>query len=347
MKNILFILILVISACQVQKRRYQPGYYVHHKKTGKHIPQKGTAGKSEAISWAASARLPKIPDNVHGLGLYKIKISSDSCDLLVFNDGTEIKAVIIHIGDKEVKYRYCDEPEDKVRTTAKKNIVQIRYHNSNKVEVLNAPKNPPATTQPTGENTSKDTTRTVPASTAPTTATAPVTPSVTTTQKDSASQKKSGDNCAIMYFSDGSEKKVNVLEIGVREIRYKDCAMPNGPLFIELKSKVFLIVYANGHREVIEQKPEPAVVQQQQQPRPTPYRKRKSITTGFVFSLLGFYPLWGIGGLVAIITSAIYLAKAKEDPEVYSQEGLAKATLILGIVSVAIIALIFLFAFLI
>ncbi|MFY9310597.1 MAG: hypothetical protein WAQ28_16245 [Bacteroidia bacterium] len=68
--------------------------------------------------------------------------------------------------------------------------------------------------------------------------------------------------CCIVFFnsilaqdtiikSDNAIIIAKVSEINSSEIKYKRYAFPNGPTYIELKSNVKMIVYANGVKEVI------------------------------------------------------------------------------------------------
>src|SRR5687768_8328047 len=100
MNKLIIILFAFLCACQVQKRKYMPGLYVHHSKTGSHEKQDMAERKS------ATAFRNNDP-GVAGFERSLVNVSpsaKDSCDLLIFNDGTEIKAVIIDINDKQIKY---------------------------------------------------------------------------------------------------------------------------------------------------------------------------------------------------------------------------------------------------
>jgi hypothetical protein len=56
--------------------------------------------------------------------------------------------------------------------------------------------------------------------------------------------------CDIIILKTGDEIKAKVLEVGQTEIKYKMCNNFDGPTYSELKSKIFMIQYANGTKDV-------------------------------------------------------------------------------------------------
>ncbi|WP_396193519.1 hypothetical protein [Flavobacterium sp.] len=60
--------------------------------------------------------------------------------------------------------------------------------------------------------------------------------------------------CDNIILSDGTEIPSKIEEIRLNEIAYRKCDFIEGPLYVSLKSNVFMIIYANGTREVIENK---------------------------------------------------------------------------------------------
>jgi len=159
------------------------------------------------------------------------------------------------------------------------------------------------------------------------------------------------DSCDVLIYKDGSEAKIKILEITSTTVKYKKCSMPDGPIYITEKSKLFMVKYTNGTNEVFKtQEPSPTYQSQPQRGADNGrrYVKKKTslATTGLVFAILGFYPAIFIGGLVAIITSLIQLNLIHSDPETYGGEKKAKVAFIMGVCSVvmwvAIIGLIIL-----
>ena len=62
----------------------------------------------------------------------------------------------------------------------------------------------------------------------------------------------SGNNeCDIITLKNGEEKRVKVIEISTKHIKYKDCDNQEGPLISIRKKDVVMIKYINGKNEII------------------------------------------------------------------------------------------------
>jgi hypothetical protein len=72
-----------------------------------------------------------------------------------------------------------------------------------------------------------------------------------TTQKN---QSKQNTSCDVIILQNGSEIRAKVLEVGVHDIRYKECDNPDGPIFTIVKRDVFMIRYPNGSKTVINER---------------------------------------------------------------------------------------------
>jgi hypothetical protein len=241
----------------------------------------------------------------------------DSCAILVFTDGTEIKAHIIELNTKQVKYRYCDEPLSASHGSRRSAILRIHYPGEKPVERKEIPVK--AIEEPAKPLPPQDS----------------IKPQKKT---DSIPRVKTMPGCDQITFRDGTEKAANVLEIGQKEIRYKACDMPEGPVFVKFKSDVFMIVYKDGHREVFK---EEEIKQEEALPTyPAPSRERParvySAVPAFVFSLMGIWPMWFVGGIIGLIMGARYISRAKADPQAYPQEGFARAAVIISIIVLSI-----------
>jgi len=59
------------------------------------------------------------------------------------------------------------------------------------------------------------------------------------------------DSCDKITLKTGDEISAKVLEIGITEIKYKNCNNLNGPVIIIKNSDVWYIDYANGTRDII------------------------------------------------------------------------------------------------
>jgi hypothetical protein len=155
----LFILLIILTGCSVQKRVYQRGYYVSwkHENVGNSkahdrnaiaktkdtkIPVTETPVKeltfevnnepsvSEPVLAAADAKLHIPPD--------------DDCDVMIFKDGTELKVKIIERTPYEFKYRRCDLPEGPMYTVKHSTLFMIKYANGTR-EVFTTESPSPAT----------------------------------------------------------------------------------------------------------------------------------------------------------------------------------------------------------
>ena len=57
--------------------------------------------------------------------------------------------------------------------------------------------------------------------------------------------------CDIIVLNNGEEIEAKVLEVGLSEVKYKKCDNPDGPVFIESRSTIFMIKYQNGTKTVL------------------------------------------------------------------------------------------------
>ena len=58
----------------------------------------------------------------------------------------------------------------------------------------------------------------------------------------------------VIFKKDKSEIKSKIIEITDDLIKYKKWELQDGPLYNIRKSEVFMIIYANGQREIMEEK---------------------------------------------------------------------------------------------
>lgn len=143
-KLLLIFPFLLLLSCSVQKRKYQNGYYVDwHRKntvnktdvtkheTRKHEKNAGdetTIQRTEEKTALASADNKKLSLEVKKT-ITLLKSLPDTCDVLVFKDGSEIKAQVKEIGTTEIKYRRCDTPDGPTYISRKSEIFMIKYAN--------------------------------------------------------------------------------------------------------------------------------------------------------------------------------------------------------------------------
>jgi len=125
--------LLLFFSCSVQKRRYQKGFYVQREST---LPaprvKKDFPEKPDTRSLHADAKTTE-PD--FGLSQPKelIRFSGeDSCDVILFRDGTEIRARVTEVSATEVRYKRCDNVTGPNYVSRKTDLFQIRYANGMK-----------------------------------------------------------------------------------------------------------------------------------------------------------------------------------------------------------------------
>jgi hypothetical protein len=161
-------------------------------------------------------------------------------------------------------------------------------------------------------------------------------------------KNKSDDRpCDFVIFHDGTEIEAVVMEISETEIKYKLCNNQGGPLYSVSKSKIFMIKYSNGTKEVYEKKTTNSGNESKnsQEQRAESGKNRKfefSGLIGFIAALTGiilyaltfnfiFLGIGGIFGLVFGIISVKKVRKSKVRGDVeYFLTGFGVASLIMG-----------------
>ncbi|PBQ34066.1 hypothetical protein CNR22_20550 [Sphingobacteriaceae bacterium] len=149
-KLFLFLPFFLLLSCSVQKRKYQNGFYVdwHAKnskketyasRTYKKAPV--TAAETQEKQEIAHENLPAL--NRNDLTFQKsIKANTppeDTCDVLVFKDGSEIKGKVKEIGSSEIKYKRCDIPDGPTYVSKTSEIFMIKYSNGTREVIKSEP----------------------------------------------------------------------------------------------------------------------------------------------------------------------------------------------------------------
>ena len=135
--------------------------------------------------------------------------------------------------------------------------------------------------------------------------------------------------CDELIFRDGSEIKGKVIEITRTEIKYKKCDMLDGPLYVVKKSKIFIIKYANGARDVFKEE----TIENDQNSNQNVKKNHNLATLAFIFGLIGIYPsVISILGIAGIIFGIMALKKIKQEPDKYKGEVISKIGMVFGIV---------------
>ena len=135
------------------------------------------------------------------------------------------------------------------------------------------------------------------------------------------------DSCDVIILKNGNEIKAKVLEIGVKEISYKNCDNISGPTISVAKPDVFMVKYTNGTRDVF--------ASNETQISPTGSNTNaKKTTNGLAVASLVTAIL--VNGVLAIVLGIMAQRQIKENPEKYDGMGIAKAGVIVGIIRVAL-----------
>ncbi|MBL7931146.1 MAG: hypothetical protein JNL60_04570 [Bacteroidia bacterium] len=150
-RNLVFFLsLLVICSCSVQKRHYKSGYYISWGKTSNQ-KQNSLPDKKESISIAdkrkknvTSVKTTQSSETVYAsagdlLNPIEIKSTSplffppdDSCDVLIFKDGSEVSVKVTEVGINEIKYKRCNNLDGPSHISRKSEIFMIKYANGTK-----------------------------------------------------------------------------------------------------------------------------------------------------------------------------------------------------------------------
>lgn len=164
MKKLLLLLpLIILFSCSVQKRKYQNGYYVswHSKSSIKEnsIPSsRSEAAKKQAVPGTPVTTITQEdPKEISAsaetdLSLLSLKKNNrfappeDSCDVLVFRDGAEIKGKVSEVGVSEIKYKRCDASDGPTYISKKSELFMIKYSNGTR-EVIRSEAPPQQQTQ--------------------------------------------------------------------------------------------------------------------------------------------------------------------------------------------------------
>jgi len=136
-KTFIVFLCLICLSCSVQKRRYQRGFYLstHHSKhaVGKNNPTQNFVSikKDENVTPQKSLSNEFLALNMDG-GDSKFKsnqniFTNDSCDNIIFRDGSEIQGKIIEITSTQIKYKRCDLLNGPLYIIKKSEVFMIKY----------------------------------------------------------------------------------------------------------------------------------------------------------------------------------------------------------------------------
>lgn len=181
-------------------------------------------------------------------------------------------------------------------------------------------------------------------------------------QLNSRNKKEENKECDEIILRSGETIKASILEIGESEIKYKICPENSGrPTYSISKSKVLLIAYENGEKEIFN---EPVKQMEQRNSYGTQentYTGIKqidgigiaSLTLGFMAPFLLFVPnvvvlfISLFFSLTALIMGAVSLSKISKSNNQIGGSGYAIAGIVLGILGILFFIGILTLAFLI
>jgi hypothetical protein len=140
---ILPLILLLVTNCGIQKRKYQKGYYVNWHKSNTQKDKKEVLAKKEVEKPEVVVITPNddteisasVNDSKHPVVPIKktkrtpLITKEDPCDELIFKDGTELKGKVIEITPTEIKYKKCDMLDGPTYVGKKSDIFMVKYAN--------------------------------------------------------------------------------------------------------------------------------------------------------------------------------------------------------------------------
>ena len=139
-KIILLLPILFLFNCSLQKRKYQSGYFLSWNKNNlsiaknekqkefnvqkKEIKFKDISFEKD-ITTSANNKITKIFNNTIKNNL----AFPDSCDQIIYKDGTEINAKVTEINTSEIRYKRCDFIDGPTFVEKQNKVFMIKYSN--------------------------------------------------------------------------------------------------------------------------------------------------------------------------------------------------------------------------
>lgn len=156
MKKLLLLLpLLIVFSCSVQKRHYQKGYFVSWKKHApkEHRAEASVAGtkkkQSEPGVFVVQDATPDLNADVSNAILPKkkstLKSPGDSCDVIIYKNGSEDRIKILEVAGKTIKYKKCSMLDGPDYIVEKKDVFMVKYANgTNEVFKVQEPASQPA-----------------------------------------------------------------------------------------------------------------------------------------------------------------------------------------------------------
>jgi hypothetical protein len=141
--------------------------------------------------------------------------------------------------------------------------------------------------------------------------------------------------CDTIVLKPGNMIVGKVLEIGLNEIKYRECENLDGPVISILKSDVFVIKYPNGTRDYFNSEAPVSYSNTLNNSGTAKIKKSEGLgTAGFIAGLVGLFVAGILLGSFAVISGIISLSKINRHPEKYKGRGIAIASLVIGLIDV-------------
>lgn len=146
----------VFNSCSIDKRVYNNGYHIenifssnkdsyvkHEKRKNENTAIVSLNAKTFSKLELSENTISSFQENLYS-GNTQLKpfiithkvgerlqrfVNEDSCDVIIFKNGEQINAIVLEIGDKEVKFKECDKPNGPIFSKQKSSIVRINYPN--------------------------------------------------------------------------------------------------------------------------------------------------------------------------------------------------------------------------
>lgn len=144
-------IILLLTSCNIQKRQYRNGFYAHwkqkstkegyhHQKTCDQLSHESDIHFEGSLVASGSKQILHKP-NITKMLAENFNPDPDSCDVILFKDGREIRATILEVGPEEIKYKKCRVNEGPLFVVRKSEVFRITYKTGS-TEVFQSKANP-------------------------------------------------------------------------------------------------------------------------------------------------------------------------------------------------------------
>ena len=148
--------------------------------------------------------------------------------------------------------------------------------------------------------------------------------------------RKNPLECDHIICLNGDEIDAKVLEIGINEIKYKNCNNPDGPVIFIQKSSVLMIKYSNGTKDLIS----PINGKNNFSKNNEERKSNGQAIAGLILGILSILvPIVGfLFGVFGLILSIMALKKQLANPDEYKTSGknLAIAGMVCSIIGILI-----------